>query len=284
MLKLYAIIGSDTLERYPEILELVDRDLQTLSRAKTRRGRRPSFTSENLFLAVVVMQTKGLDYRETSLRIGESETLQNFCRLRKKKTIDFTLISRAFCAISDETWQAVNRVLAVNSAADGLITPADIRTDTTVTECNIHWPTDSSLLWDVYRVVARELSRAREIKPAACPWRFHPKKAKKLHLSVTRYARSTSKRRRRQVHRWMRSLIVRVEDILEKAGDFVDRAATSANIDLSAIAAMLKKSLPVMRQVAEIARRREMDCERVPIDEKVFSIFEPHTELIMRVR
>ena len=275
---------SDTLERYPEILQLVDRDLQTLSRAKTRRGRRPSFTSENLFLAVIVMQTEGLDYRETSLRIGESETLQNFCRLRKKKTIDFTLISRAFCAISDETWQAVNRVLAVNSAADGLITPADIRTDTTVTECNIHWPTDSSLLWDVYRVVARELSRAREIKPAACPWRFHPKKAKKLHLSVTRYARSTSKRRRRQVHRWMRSLIVRVEDILEKAGDFVNRAATSGNIDLSAIAAMLKKSLPVMRQVAEIARRREMDGERVPIDEKVFSIFEPHTELIMRGR
>jgi IS5 family transposase len=37
-----------------------------------------------------------------------------------------------------------------------------------------------------------------------------------------------------------------------------------------------------MRQVAEVARRREFDGEKVPNRDKVFSIFEPHTELIMR--
>ena len=39
-----------------------------------------------------------------------------------------------------------------------------------------------------------------------------------------------------------------------------------------------------MRQVAVVARRREFDGEKVPNGEKVFSIFEPHTELIMRGR
>ncbi|MBC8877342.1 MAG: transposase [Planctomycetes bacterium] len=42
--------------------------------------------------------------------------------------------------------------------------------------------------------------------------------------------------------------------------------------------------LPVMRRVAAVARRRAFDGEKVPNGEKVFSIFEPHAELIMRGR
>ena len=44
-----------------------------------------------------------------------------------------------------------------------------IRTDTTVVESNIHYPTDASLLWDTWRVASRLLVRAREIAPASVP-------------------------------------------------------------------------------------------------------------------
>jgi IS5 family transposase len=51
-----------------------------------------------------------------------------------------------------------------------------------------------------------------------------------------------------------------------------------------AIGAVLDRYLPAMRQVAEVARRRAFDGEKVPNRDKVFSIFEPHTELIKRGR
>jgi IS5 family transposase len=51
-----------------------------------------------------------------------------------------------------------------------------------------------------------------------------------------------------------------------------------------AIGAALEARLPVMRQVANVARRRAFDGEKVPNSDKVFSIFETHTELIMRGR
>ena len=70
----------------------------------------------------------------------------------------------------------------LGAVAEETISTEHVRTDTTVTECNIHWPTDSSLLWDTYRVAAREMSYAREFAPHLVPWRFHPKKIKKLHL------------------------------------------------------------------------------------------------------
>jgi len=275
---------SEILNKHPKILEMAHHDLAKLSTATSRRGRKADFTSENLFRAILVMQREGLDYREASVRIAESDTLQNFCRLIKKPTIDFTLLNKAYGAIEPETWEMMNHVLALGAVADGVVSTEDIRTDTTVTECNIHWPTDSSLLWDSYRVIAREMSRGRAFDPLSCPWRFHVKKIKKLHLFVTRYSNSQSKKRLRQVRQKMKTLIERVEEVLEKAAYFVALAERSACLDLMALGTMLADYLPVMRQAAGAARRRAFDGEKVPNRDKVFSIFEPHTELIMRGR
>ena len=207
---------SEILDASPEILEMVHRDLEQLSTATTGRGRKATFTSENLFRGVLVMQREGLDYREASVRIAESDTLQRFCRLLKKPTIDFTLLNKAFGVLQPETWETINYLLALDAVSQETISIEAVRTDTTVTECNIHWPTDSSLLWDTYRVVARKISYARELAPHLVPWRFHWKKIKKLNLFVTRYAGSKSKKRLRTVRQSMKKLIVRVEEVLEK--------------------------------------------------------------------
>jgi len=279
----YKVVG-EILDGHPEILERVHRDLAKLSKATSRRGRKADFTSENLFRAILVMQREGLDYREASVRIAESETLQNFCRLIKKRSIDFTLLNKAYGAIQPETWEMINQMLGLGAVADEVISIEHLRTDTTVTECNIHWPTDSSLLWDTYRVIAREMSRGRRIDPLSCPWRFHVKKIKNMEFFITRYSNSRNKKRLSQVRRRTKELIVRVEEVLKKAEKFVAWAERSPSLELMAVGAALADYLPVMRQVAVAARRREFGGEKVPHGEKVFSIFEPHAELIMRGR
>jgi IS5 family transposase len=143
---------SEILDGQPEILDMAHRDLEQLSKTTSRRGRKAGFTSENLFRAILVMQREGLEYRETSVRIAESETLKNFCRLRSKQTIDFTLLNKAFGALQPETWEMMNHVLGLRALSEETISIEHLRTDTTVTECNIHWPTDSSLLLDTSRV------------------------------------------------------------------------------------------------------------------------------------
>jgi IS5 family transposase len=275
---------SEILDRHPDVLQRAHHDLEQLSKSTSPRGRKAVFTTENLFRAIVVMQSEGFDYREASVRIAESETLQNFCRLLKKPTIDFTLLNKAFGALQPETWERMNHYLALGAVAEEAISTGHVRTDTTVTECNIHWPTDSSLLWDSYRVAAREMSYAREFAPHLVPWRFHPKKIKKLHLFVTRYASSKSKSRLRKVRQAMKTLIVRVEEVLEKAENFVAWAQRSTSAEVMWIGEQLAARLPAMRQAARVARRREFEGEKVPNDDKVFSIFESHTELIKRGR
>ena len=279
----YKTIGR-ILDQHPDILDMVHDDLAKLSTATSRSGRTADFTSENLFRAILVMQHEGLDYREASVRIAESQTLQTFCKLIKKPTIDYTLLNKAFCAIRPQTWENINQLLGLKAVAEEIVSIEHVRTDTTVTECNIHWPTDSSLLWDTYRVIARELTRARQIDPLSCPWRFHVTKMKNADFFIARYSGSRNKKRLRQVRQKTKTVIERVEEILEKASQFVAYAKGSACLELMGTAAMLEEKLPVMRQVADVARRRAFDGEKVPRREKVFSIFEPHTELIMRGR
>ena len=275
---------SGILDEHPEILEMAHQDLEQLSKATTKRGRKAEFTSENLLRAVIVMQREGWDYREATVRIAESNMLQNFCRLRRKQTLNFTLLNRAFGAIRPETWERMNHVLALGAVTDGAVSIDHVRTDTTVTECNIHWPTDSSLLRDSYRVIAREIKRATKIHPFGRRWRFHAKKIKNMDFFIARYSSSKCKKRLRKVRKIQKILIERVEEALEKAAQFVAWAERSSCDALTGVAERLKGYLPAMRQAASVARRRAFDGEKVPNRDKVFSIFEPHTELIIRGR
>jgi IS5 family transposase len=271
------------LKKYPEILLAVHKDLQSLCKPDPKKDRTPDFTSEQLFRAVLVMQIEALDYRETTVRIAESNTLQNFCRLFDKETINHSLICYAFKTITPETWKKINKHFAVRMQQEEKITVDVIRTDTTVVETNIHYPTDSSLLWDTFRTIDRLWTQALDLGLGAClpDFRFHPEKVRKFHLDITRFVNSKGKDRKRKVKKSYKLLIERTAEALSKAKQIASILLASTHELAVAIGTELSSFIPAMTKVVDVARRRRAG-EKVPIEDKVFSIFEPHTELIQR--
>lgn len=274
---------SQLLDKNPEILDLVHRDLQKLSQGG-RDGRQADFTSENILRALIVQDMEGLPFREAVIRMGGDGFLQDFLRTRKKAVMDFTFLNKCSLAIRPETWKRVNERLGGYGVQQGVVNPKVIRTDTTVMESNIHYPTDASLLWDSWRVAARLLKRARKISRESVPHRFHLRKIKKLYLNITRYSKSKSEKRQQQVRVWFRTLIARGDWIVTIATEFCRQFRSAANVELAAVALELRSFLAAMQQVLDVARRVQVQGESVPASEKVFSIFEPHTELIKRGR
>ena len=272
---------SQVLDRNAEILTAVHEDLQNLSEGDSQ-GREGDFTSENILRALIVQDMEGLPFREAVIRIGGDGFLQDFARMRKKAVMDFTFLDKCFLVIRPETWRRVNELLGRYGVGQGAVNPKVIRTDTTVVESNIHYPTDSSLLWDTWRVAKRLLERAREILPESVPHRFHNRKIKGLYLYITRHMPSKSESRQRRVKASFRTLIERVEWIVAIAGDFCKAYRSSSNRELSAVALELQTYLPSMQTVTVTARRANVAGETVPANERVFSLFEPHTELIKR--
>jgi IS5 family transposase len=273
---------SQVLDDNAEILSAVHHDLQSLSEGDAK-GRGGDYTSENILRALVVQHIEGLPFREAVIRIGSDPFLQDFLRMRKRPVMDSSFLDRCFLAVRPRTWRRINELLGQYGVASGKVAPSVIRADTTVVESNIHYPTDASLLWDTWRVAARLLVRAREVEAASVPHRFHSRKIKRLYLYVTRYMPSKSESRQRKVKKAFRTLIERTGWIVAIAGDFVAATATG-NSALAAIALELKAYLPAMKKVVATAQRAQVDGETVPAADRVFSLFERHTELIKRGR
>ena len=275
---------SQVLDANDEILTAVHRDLQSLSEGDSS-GREGDYTSENILRALVVQHIEGLPFRETVIRIGGEPFLQDFLRMRKKPVMDYSFLDKCFLAIQPQTWRRVNELLGRYAVAQEAVTTNVIRTDTTVVESNIHYPTDASLLWDTWRVASRLLSRAREIdaEKRAAPL---PRSEGQATVSV-----------RHPLHAQQVGVApAEGQGDLPHAdrADGVDRGdcrgflcpePPRAAIDaLAALAAELQAYLPSMETIVATAQRAQIDGEKVPASQRVFSLFEPHTELIKRGR
>lgn len=142
----------------PAVLELVHSDFcRWLS--TSQKGRRSDYTSEEILRCLVVMFVEQDSYRDVVVRIENSDFLRSFVGLGfAKPMMDFSFVGKAFAALSGETWHAVNQSLARHAKKKAWISGEKLRTDSTAYESNIHYPTDSSLLWDSFRVLCRTLA------------------------------------------------------------------------------------------------------------------------------
>ncbi len=285
---------SKILDPNPEILDLVHREvahvLESMDPAK-KGVRRFRYTSDNVLRILIVHHLEGLSLRQTVVRIDDSPALRRFTRIDHKAMMDFTTLDKLKNAIRPKTWKKINQKLAQYAVREQRIQGEALRLDTTAVETHIHWPTDSSLLWDSYRVMARLIEQTRELDASLVgDGRLHRRRAKRDAQAI---ARKSSKRgdNAEVLKPLYRSLLGRVEGICDWAGRiaqclaqrietqrYADWKHAEAEVLLEEIAHFYELAQRVMDQ----ARRRVLEGESVPNDEKLFSLFEPHTELLKR--
>ena len=157
-----------------------------------------------------------------------------------------------------------------------------IRGDTTTVETNIHYPTDASLLNDVVRVLCRNLRRARKIIGKNVNYTDHRRRAKSK-LYVINNVHGEEKRRPLYLEliRVTRQTVADAERLLplikkETGGDVMD------GVRLDVIVEELKTYIPRGKKVIDQAHRRIVKGENVPVAEKIVSIFEEHTDIIVK--
>jgi IS5 family transposase len=180
-------------------------------------------------------------------------------------------------AIRAETWEAINRVV-IDSARQQKVEPGDvIRVDSTATAALMHEPSDSSLLWDGVRVMARLLKAAQALAgDGKIVWRDHRRAAKKRAYAI-QYTRG---RPGRVAH--YRALIKITRAML------ADLEAAQLKLELAADPmvevwrAALAHYRPLIGQILAQTERRVFGGESVPAAEKIVSLFEPHADIIVK--
>ena len=285
---------SAVLDQNPKILELIHQDLKDAlavhNRIRKGKARRFQYTSEQVLRIIICRKIEGLPYRRIIIRIDDSKYLRQFTRIYEGPMMDFTTLNKLESAIRPKTWKAINEALTTWAISQEKISGEAIRLDTTATETNIHHPTDSWLLWDLYRVLARLIEYARDVDSEAVGTRrLQTRRAKKLHHRI---AREAGKKKSREILKphydkllglveplcaWSKEVVVALMIGLEQ-----QRYGLAESYEVEAIIAQMGHFLALSGKVIDQAHRRVQLGETVHNDDKIFSIFEEHTELLKR--
>lgn len=270
------------LDRHPEVLNIFHNDLRHFC---TSQKKGTTFSSEQILRMIIVKGIEQLSFRKCVIRVAESDFLRNFTRFGISKVLSFALLCTAEKMITPATWKKINFLLADSASKENKISSEYMRLDSTVSETNIHFPTDNGLLWDSYRVISRIIRTINKEEPSYdIGNRFHDKKIKKLYTFIATHSSGKKKSVIRKLKRTMKTLIERVGNICDTTQKYLDHGhqVFSTSISAQGLLLELERLLPLARHVVSQAYRSQVLKEKVSASERIFSIFEEHTELLKR--
>lgn len=275
---------SDFLDDHDELVGAIRGDLQR--GLKNPQTGRQGLTPQQVLRSLIVMRVKNWDYRELRERIADGLTLRRFADFHSRPVPKHDAFQRAFVKLTCETMTALNAALVQAAVAMGLEDGRKLRVDTTVVQTDIHHPTDNTLLWDVVRVVTRLVSRlGRAIERPIEGFRNRTRAARRRMQAIQRM---TPKQRVARQRNTYAELIGIAEEVVEGGRRALRQTRNIRGKDpLSELAigelqAEIDHYCALGERVIDQARRRVLQGEQVANAEKVYSIFEPHTDLIKR--
>lgn len=269
---------SSVLDCTPTICDHVLQDLNKGKILKKRTGAR-GMTAEQVLRAAVVMQLFNFTYEDLAFHISDSRALRRFCRIGiADKGFKKSALNTNIKMISPQTWERISRDLIDYAKDEKIENGRKARIDCTVVESNIHKPFDSVQLFDAIRVLARLLTRARDDFGLKIVFTDHRRRAKKRMVGI-QYAKG--EKQRTPLYKDLLKITKKTIGYAIQAEKILAHHC-SADPLLLGMFSEVKHYGDLARKVYDQTFRRVVQGESVPAGQKVVSIFEEHTDIIIK--
>ncbi len=237
-------------------------------------------SAEQVLMALLIKQMNDFSYELLAYHLADSRTYRAVCGfgIGDKSPSDKTL-QRDIKKVNANTLEAINRILLAIAAATGIEKGRMVRVDCTVVESNIHHPTDSSLLWDCVRVLSRWTQRATEISEVIVT--DHCRRAKRRALGILN---ARTNKERKKLYRDLLKVAHKTLDDGQRVRAALKGGPTTDPLKAMVIEGQLQHYSALARQVITQTERRVLGGESLSPQDKIVSIFEPHTDIIIKDR
>jgi IS5 family transposase len=268
---------SAILDALPDTVLVVVHECIVAAGGDPDKGR-DGMTAEQVLRAMVIKQMTGWSYKWLAFHLQDSSTMRAFCRLGPSNSFSKSTLQKNIKCITAKTWELVNRHLVAYAKERKIELGKKTRTDCTVVESNIHEPSDSSLLWDSVRVLTRLMTRARDEVSFKLSFAAHTRRARRRALGIMNAKRAEDRTR------LYRDLLLVTGWVLEDARRIAGQLKTIHGLSAFLLFTEIEHYLPLVARVVDQTTRRVLNGESVPASEKLVSIFEPHTDIIVKDR
>lgn len=268
------------------ILQRVKADLARRYPHSLTRGRH-STPVEAILRLLVVKRLYTWSYAETEHFVGDSLVLRQFCRLYFQPVPDDTTLIRWANLIGPETLQQINDRVVELAQQLKVTRGRKLRVDSTVVETNIHYPTDSALVGDGVRVLSRLLHKAKAAlgdttTVGKAAFRSRTRSVRRIAQELHRVARRKGEQAAEELKQAYTKLLEIAQASRRQAARVREALQEQSSKQAQRVREQLDHFLPLVDQAMEQARRRVLQGEQVPAEEKLLSLFEPETQIIRR--
>ena len=268
-----------------KILHLVAQDVNKKSNPKLGR---PGFYYWQIFVLASVRLGCNYDYDKLQ-DIAENHRnlrqIMGVSDLAKIESFDWGRIRDNVALLRPETLEKINHFIVTEGHRFVPKAVEAVRVDSFVTKTNIHYPTEASLIGDGLRKILTFGAKCAETYKVP-GWRQNKHLLKKLKSILYKISTTgkgqNSKQRFKKAFKKLCQFADRV--ILKAVGtrDFVFSKNFCRSEKINKLGSKITFFANAVEYVCEYACRRIFLGEKISNSEKLFSIFEPHTQLINR--
>jgi hypothetical protein len=267
------------------IMQMIGRDIN--GKTSTKRGREGMDYWHILVLAGVRL---GCNYTYDQIH----DLSENHIKLRaimglgswdEHTEFKWRTIRDNVCRLRPQTIDEISRLFVAEGHQIDPNAIKKLRADSFVMETNIHYPTESSLIRDGLRKIL-EICSELAVGDSIVGWRQHEhlwKRVKQLAREIDRIAAKKGKNYVGRMKEPYRELLQKAMSITQRARQLCITLtlpnATAADVfGPNTLQAFIART----ERVIDTATRRILNGETVPNSDKLFSVFEPHTQLYKR--
>lgn len=284
----------DKLLEDQKLFDLFKQDFQARHPNSLTTGR-PSTPVEVLIRALTLKHAQGWTYEEVEEALQNNVRVREFCRLYFHPAPDDTVLIRWDNVLKPSTLETLNGHVVEAARKLKVTRGRKLRTDTTVVETNIRYPTDSSLLADGVRVISRLVKQAKQlvckigddVEVERRLFRDRMQSVKRRIKTLLSYAKSKAeagKVRFQQAYAELvdisKSSVGQAQELVKLLRDMPSKVSEGLTKQVRGLSDRLCELLPRVQQVITQTTRRVLQKQEVPSAEKLVSLFEPHTAII----
>ena len=265
---------SDLLDESPIVLTLIKRDFTHAVVANTGAC---GLSMESILRCLLLKHILSVSYRKLAFHLSDSPSYRTFARLRWNETPGKSVLQHTVRQITPQTLKQICEQLMLQWTDEKTLSLDSLRIDSTVVKSNIAPPLDSQMLDDGVRVLSRMMSKSQAATGIKLRFTDQRKKSKSLSFQIF-HAKKPIK------DALYPKLLACVSITLKQ----LDRAITRIRLETTLpgkAQLWIEKAehyRSLLLQVIDQTQRRVFNSEKVPASEKLFSLFESHTDMIVK--
>lgn len=265
---------SNILDQHPSLLNLVARDL--VDEHAPRVGR-TGLSAESVFRCLLLKQQLRISYEQLAFHLSDSMTYRTFTRLPNHLSPSRSALQATIRSIKPETLEHVHGVLNQYLLAQGVLSMEQVRIDSTVVDSNIAPPSDSQLLNDGVRVLSRLLAKSKDMTGVKARFVDYRKKSKSLAFQIFNAKAKEKAALYPDLLELTKTVVGQVDRGMNNVAEHGFYSAKRQKWENE-----IEHYRVLVLQVIEQTERRVIYGESVPSTEKIVSLFEPHTDVIVK--